>query len=37
MGQYASSDGFNSELNEVSDSNGQKWITCQAEDTDWRG
>ena len=37
MGQYASSDGFNSELNEVSDSNGQKWITCQAEDTNWQG
>lgn len=37
MGQYASSDGFKSELNEAGDSNGQKWLTCQAEDTDWRG
>ena len=26
--QHVSSDGFKSELNEASDSNGQKWITC---------
>lgn len=37
MGQHVSSDGFKSELNEASDSNGQKWITCQAEGTDRRG
>lgn len=37
MGRCASSDGFKSELNEAGGSNGQKWLTCQAEDTDWRG
>ena len=28
MSQHVSSDGFKSELNEASDSNGQNWITC---------